>query len=111
MKILFEPFNALLFLCMVLISFAFKPTTTKTVFRPVIKSKRSLTVKLRFMSKWFNEQVPFLAPVVMAIAGVFYFVVGDLAAVGVILFVCILPSLFSMPSQYTQNQRLNKGSR
>ncbi|MDA0152234.1 hypothetical protein OH460_07970 [Vibrio sp. Makdt] len=92
MKSVFEPFNALLFLCMGLLTWCFKPSV-RTAFKPVINSKRSLAVKVRFLSKWFHKQVPYFAPFVIAVSGLFYGLLGGLEAAGSVLFICALPIL------------------
>ena len=76
MKSVFEPLNALLFVCMALITLVFKPTVTQTIFKPVVNSKRSLLVKLRFLSKWFTKQVPYFAPFVLSVSGLVYMLSG-----------------------------------
>lgn len=94
----FEPLNALLFLCMGSVGWVFSREVRKA-FRPVVTSKRSLIVKLRFLSKWFDKQVPYLAPCVAAVAALFYCALGLWGAVGVIGFVCMIPLLVKTPSE------------
>ncbi|WP_080722753.1 hypothetical protein [Vibrio vulnificus] len=98
MKSVFEPFNPLLFICMALITFVFKPTVTKTVLKPVIKSKRSLLVKLRFLSKWFTKQVPYFSPFVLTVSGLVYVLSGVTEAAVSVLIICALPVLLPTPS-------------
>ncbi|MCR9501875.1 hypothetical protein [Vibrio vulnificus] len=98
MKSVFEPFNALLFICMALITLVFKPTVTKTVLKPVLNSKRSLLVKLRFLSKWFTKQVPYFAPFVLSVSGLVYVLSGGAEAAVSVLIICALPVLLPTPS-------------
>ncbi len=98
MKSVFEPLNALLFICMVLITLVFKPTVTKTVLKPVINSKRSLWVKLRFLSKWFTKQVPYFAPFVLSVSGLVYVLLGGVEVSVSVLIICALPVLLPTPS-------------
>ncbi|ELL8243022.1 hypothetical protein [Vibrio cholerae] len=98
MKSVFEPLNALLFICMALITLVFKPTVTKKVLKPVINSKRSLLVKLRFLSKWFTKQVPYFAPFVLSVSGLIYVLSGGAAAAVSVLIICALPVLLPTPS-------------
>lgn len=98
MKSVFEPLNALLFVCMALITLVFKPTVTQTIFKPVVNSKRSLLVKLRFLSKWFTKQVPYFAPFVLSVSGLVYMLSGGVEAAVSVLIICALPVLLPTPS-------------
>lgn len=97
MKSVFEPFNALLLIGIAVLAFCFKPAV-RTAFKPVLNSKRSMAVKLRFFSKLFNKQFPFLAPSVAVISGLFYVLFGTWEAASIVLFVCALPVMFPTPS-------------
>lgn len=98
MKSVFEPFNTLLLIGICFFAFCFNPAAINA-FKPVVNSKRSLRVKLRFLSKWFNKQVPYLAPSVTVISGIFYVTFGVWEAASVVMFVCVLPVLFQRPSE------------
>ncbi|NYU24005.1 hypothetical protein A8V38_14250 [Vibrio parahaemolyticus] len=66
-----EPFNALLLTIMVLIGWCIN-SSVRDAFAPIFKSKRSTKVKLRLLSKSFNRDVPWLAPVVCIITSIFF---------------------------------------